>query len=345
MKRIALASKRDRADVFRETADTMGIAAALIEKDFWVCWTLERLFSLPDLAPHLLFKGGTALSKVYGVIHRFSEDVDISVSRDFLRPGSGEAAEIETISNTRRRKEIDTLVGTFHRVVADIIQPRLREAIEAELGTEMGWRLVPDERDAGTLLFVYPAGVEEVSLYNAPMVRIEMGGRSDVWPAETGILKPYAAAVVPQVFDAPEVSVRVLAAERTFWEKATILHNEYYRPVEKRRAERISRHYYDLAQLATHQEIGARSLQARDVLHRVVQHKTVYYNDSWSRYGEATTGAMRLVPPAQEEGRLRTDYQQMRPMLFDDPPAFDAVMATLAALEVRINEESHTGVK
>lgn len=342
MKRLALASRRDRADVFRETADALGIAAALIEKDFWVCWTLARLFSLPDLAPHLLFKGGTALSKVYGVIHRFSEDVDISVSRDFLRPGSGEAAEIEDISSTRRRKEIDTLVITFHRVVADIIQPRLREVIATELGTEAGWRLVPDERDAGTLLFVYPVGVDEVSLYNAPMVRIEMGGRSDVWPAEPGILKPYAAAVVPQVFDAPAISVRVLAAERTFWEKATILHNEYYRPGEKRRAERISRHYYDLAQLASHPEIGVRSLQARDVLHRVVQHKTVYYSDSWSRYGEAATGAMRLVPPPQEASSLRADYGQMRPMFFDEPPAFDALLATLAALEARINEENQT---
>lgn len=342
MNRLALASKRDRADVFRETANSMGIAAALIEKDFWVCWTLARLFSLPDLAPHLLFKGGTALSKVYGVIHRFSEDVDISVSRDFLRPGSGEAAEIEAISNTRRRKEIETLVGAFHRVVADIIAPRLREVIAAELGTETGWRLVLDERDAGTLLFMYPASVDEVSLYNAPMVRVEMGGRSDIWPAESGILKPYAAAVVPQVFDAPAISVRVLAAERTFWEKATILHNEYYRPVEKRRAERISRHYYDLAQLATHPDIGLRSLQARDVLDRVVQHKTVYYSDSWSRYAEAATGAMRLVPRAQEEGRLRADYQQMRPMFFDEPPAFDALLSTLAILEARINEGSQT---
>ena len=342
MKRIALASKRDRADVFGETANAMGIAAALIEKDFWVCWTLAHLFSLPDLAPHLLFKGGTALSKVYGVIHRFSEDVDISVSRDFLRPGSGEAAEIEEISNTRRRKEIDTLVATFHRVVADIIQPRLRDVIAAELGTAGGWRLVLDERDAGTLLFVYPASVDAVSLYNAPMVRVEMGGRSDVWPAAQGSIKPYAAAIVPQVFDAPDVSLRVLAAERTFWEKATILHNEYYRPPEKRRAERLSRHYYDLAQIAAHPEISMRSLQARDVLDRVVQHKTVYYNDSWSRYAEAAKGAMRLAPPEHEQARLRADYLQMRPMFFDEPPAFDALLSTLTALETRINEEGPT---
>ncbi len=342
MKRLARTSPQERGDVLRIAAEKYGLAPALIEKDFWVCWTLQQLFALPEVAPHLLFKGGTSLSKVYGAIQRFSEDVDISLSRDFVRPGAGDAAEAQPLSNTRRKKEIETLVASFHQTVADVVLPRLRTAIQGELGTEAHarWRLEPDMADAGTLLFVYPAGIgkmEETPPYNAPAVRIEMGGRSDTWPGNTGIVKPYAAQVVPQAFETAEVSVRVLALERTFWEKATLLHNEFYRPEQKRRGERISRHYYDLAQLADHPEMGARSLAVRSLLDRVVEHKTLYYNDSWSRYAEAANGAIRLVPAEREQSRLRGDYQQMRPMFFGQPPDFDDILSTLTRLERQIN--------
>ena len=114
----------------------------MIEKDFWVCWILQRLFTLPEVAPHLLFKGGTTLSKIYGVIDRFSEDVEISVSRDFLRPDAADIAEADTISKTRRRKEIETLVATFHRAVTGVILPRLQETITSELGNPDRWHLV-----------------------------------------------------------------------------------------------------------------------------------------------------------------------------------------------------------
>jgi hypothetical protein len=337
MKRIARASARDRADVFREAGEALNIAASLIEKDFWVCWTLERLFGLPDIAPHLLFKGGTSLSKVYGVIRRFSEDVDISVSRDFVRPAAPDAAEGEGVSKTRRRKEIETLVAAFHQAVAEVIRPRLYDDIAAALGELEGWELRADERDAGTLHFSYPLGVGLASPYNAPAVKIEMGGRSDVWPAQTGVVIPYAAEAASHLFDDAKVTVHALAPERTFWEKATLLHNEFYRPPEKRRGERISRHHYDLVQLAMHPEIGPRSLAARDVFARVAEHKAVYYPDSWSRYGEAVTGNLRLAPPPDLTSVLQGDYARMRPMFFDEPPAFDAIIEELSRLEAQIN--------
>lgn len=341
MNRLARLSSEERAEAIQIASAQSPLSAALLEKDFWVCWMLERLFSIPELAPFLLFKGGTTLSKVYNVIHRFSEDVDISVSREFLRPDAPNSAEAEGISNTRRRKEIETLVATFHRAVTGIILPRLHAVIAQELQTERGWRLVQDTNDAGTLHFVYPTGVVTPSsspLYNLPSVKIEMGGRSDLWPAEERTVTPYLAELLPQAFEKAVVGVRVLAPERTFWEKATILHNEYYRPLEKRRAERISRHYYDLVQLAVHPQIGPQSLAARDLLHRVIEHKTVYYSDSWSRYAEAGTGAMRLVPSEAEQARLRGDYQQMRPMFFDEPPAFETLLSELAHLETEINK-------
>lgn len=125
--------------------------------------------------------------------------------------------------------------------------------------------------------------------------------------------------------------------ERTFWEKATLLHNEFHRPPEKRRGERISRHYYDLAQLSRHPEIGPRSIARRDILERVVAHKTLYYSDTWSRYQDALTGSLRLLPSAEARSALRGDYAQMQSMFMDAPPGFDSLLEVLAQLETQVN--------
>ena len=339
MKRIATTNAQERGDVFTIAGDKQTIPPGLIEKDFWVCWTLERLFALSDIAPHLLFKGGTTLSKVYNVIHRFSEDIDISVRRDFVRPDEADIAESEGISKTRRRKEIDTLVASFHQVIANNIYPSLQKAIADQLPSEQEWKLEIDTRDPGTLYFTYPVGVPKsvLSPYNRPLVKIEFGGRSDLWPSEAGTVTPYAAESLPDVFDSPTVSVRVLTVERTFWEKATLLHSEYHRPLEKGRGDRISRHYYDLAQLSQHPTIGPRCKAARDVLLRVVEHKTIYFSDSWSRYEEAGNGMLRLVPPEAALSGLRGDYAQMRSMFLGEPPTFDTILEELTRLEREVN--------
>jgi Nucleotidyl transferase AbiEii toxin, Type IV TA system len=339
MKRIATTNAQERSDIFLIAGTTQNIAPGLIEKDFWVCWTLERLFALPEIAPHLLFKGGTTLSKVYNVIHRFSEDIDISVRRDFVRPDEADIAESEGISKTRRRKEIDTLVASFHRLIADVIYPSLQQAIAEQLPSEPEWQLEIDTHDPGTLYFTYPIGIPRsvLSPYKRPLVKIEFGGRSDLWPSEAGTVVPYAAESLPQAFDSPSVPVRVLTVERTFWEKATLLHSEYHRPLEKGRGDRISRHYYDLAQLSQHPTIGPRCKATRDVLQRVIAHKTIYFSDSWSRYDEAGNGMLHLVPPDVALSGLRGDYTQMRPMFLGEPPTFDAILEELAHLEKEVN--------
>jgi predicted nucleotidyltransferase component of viral defense system len=338
MREIALADPKDRADVFRSATEHHKLTAALIEKDFWVCWTLQRLFTLPGISEHLLFKGGTTLSKVYGAISRFSEDIDISVSREFLRPGEADAAEAAP-SKTKSKKEIEELKSRFKQKVDEVIEPSLRASIAAELG-ESGWRLEPhedQERHAGTLLFWYPAGLDtrEQSRYNQPRVLIEMGGRSDIWPSEPAQVIAYAAPAAPDLFEA--VPVSVLAVERTFWEKATLLHNEYYRPAGKTRGDRISRHYYDLAQLAQNPEVAQRLTADPKLLPRVVEHKKLYYADNWSRYDDVLTNATRLVPPSESIDDLKRDYAEMRDMFWEEPPTFDEILTVLAQLEERIN--------
>lgn len=253
-------------------------------------------------------------------------------------------------NRAQHEKELKRLKDAFVQVIGEVIYPELKVAIAEELG-QKGWHLVRDNYDPGTLLFTYPVslsaklgrmassdkafGVE----YILPTVRIEMGSRSDLWPSEDAVVTAYAAEAEPTAFEQPNIAVRILAVERTFWEKATLLHNEFYRPLVKGRGDRISRHYSDLTRLTLHPEIGPRCLAARDIAARVVQHKNLYYRDNWSRYGEVLTGGLHLLPGPEAEGVLRADFAQMSSMFFGEPQSFNEVLATLAEMERTINRK------
>ena len=343
---LALESISSRRDAFAIAADRRGLLPLIIEKDFWVCWTLERLFTLPGFSGHLLFKGGTSLSKVYGVIQRFSEDIDLSLSRSFI--GEGLADPEKAASNTQRKQRSDALVAAFHAVVTERLLPALRNTIAEQLGEESqgevnegenGWTLTQDAADPGTLHFAYPRAAGGDLPYIRPEVRIELGGRSDDWPAEDRTIVPYVAEELPQMLPAV-IPVRALAARRTFWEKATILHAEYHRPLGKASGERLSRHYSDLAQMAG-TNIESEALADLPLLGRVRSHKSAFYTAPWASYETAVPGTLRLVSRPERLTELRADYRGMSGMFFRSVLPFDVVMERIEALEGRINLPSH----
>lgn len=325
-----------RRDAFVIAGERRGLLPLVIEKDFWVCWTLERLFSLPGFSEHLLFKGGTSLSKVYGIIQRFSEDIDLSLSRTSF---GGSLADPElAASNTQRKIRTDALVAAFQGTVTNHLLPALREAIMQQLGSD-GWTLTQDRTDPGTLHFAYPRASEGELAYIRPEVRIELGGRNDDWPAESRTVTAYVAGELPEVLPGA-IPVRVLAARRTFWEKATLLHAEYHRPLDKAPGERLSRHYSDLAQMSG-TEIEAQALADLPLLARVSAHKAAFYTSPWANYETAQPGTLRLAPRPERLAGLRSDHRGMGAMFFGPIVPFDAMMEKIAALEKRINALSH----
>jgi predicted nucleotidyltransferase component of viral defense system len=337
MKKFANATATEREQILEDVAREISREPVIVEKDFWVCWTLHQLFSLPQIAPHILFKGGTTLSKVYNIIERFSEDVDVSVSRDYLGFGGDNEPE-KAISNTQKRKRIDDLKEAFAQTVKEKIFPALQEQIQSELEST-DWSLAISPSDAGTLEFIYPACLPSALAYIRPVVKIEMGGRSDVQPFENRTMTSYVAERYPQFFDTPEIAVRVLSIERTFWEKATILHDEFYRPEERVQGERASRHYYDLVMLHRNAEVMQKAFSDMSLLARVVEHKNFFYKNRWSRYDEAVRGSFHLLPPDYRLPSLRSDYQAMRPMFLGDSMIpFEDIIEELKALEKSINE-------
>lgn len=330
----------ERAEALGETAARRGIAAALIvEKDFWVCWTLKRLFGLTDVGADMIFKGGTSLSKAYGAIERFSEDIDISIDRKALGFAGDRDPSAPGVGSNARKALLDELQTTVASHVTDTLLPRLREAVATQLEADT-WSVEPSADDPQTLNFTYPPSLTETDYANlgyvSPQVRIEFGGRSDHWPAEDARIVPYVAEEFPDLFAAPECTVKTLSAERTFWEKATILHAEHHRPAGKALGERISRHYYDLAMLAR-SPVRARALEQIELLEAVANHKTHFFRAAWAKYDEARPGSLRLLPSEDLRSALQADYAKMGEMIFGEPPSFDSVLETLAGLEAEIN--------
>ena len=340
MDRTAISTAQERAQLFKavEARHTHRIHAAIIEKDFWVCWTLHRIFEVLRFRPQLIFKGGTSLSKVYNAIERFSEDVDLSLSRRDLGFADDRDPEQPSISKTEAKRRLNELVAECRCVIRDRLLPELRADFATVLGSER-WTVELDADDPQTILFAYPKSDMEYGLgtYMRPAIRLEMGARSDDWPTVEGEIMPYAAEVFPQAFTtARACRVHTLEAARTFWEKATLLHAETHRPPDKPCRERLSRHYYDLYRLSQ-QDIGRDALARGDLLDRVIQHKSFFFAQSWAHYDTARPGSFRLLPSAERLETLRADYTAMNPMIFGKCPEWNEIVRGLKQLEKAIN--------
>ena len=336
---IKLSDKNKRA-YFEVAAADLNVMPQLIEKDFWVCWILKILFTLPASGSHLTFKGGTSLSKCYDVIKRFSEDVDVSIERTFLSSEKSIEPTKEE-SNKENQRRLERLQLACKEKIGNTLIPELKKNISTVLMDKKEWTVELDPNDAlgQTILFAFPhALTSSVESYVKSAVKIEFGSRADHWPVENMTVTPYVANVSGDVVTVV-ASVRVLAAERTFWEKATILHMIYHYPEGKNVPPRMSRHYYDLFAMVD-TPIYEKSLKKIALLKDVSEHKSLFFKANWAHYEEAKPGSLRLMPRDEQVGQLKTDYRKMQEMFFEDPPSFDQIIERLREIEKQINKIS-----
>ncbi|MGA7201666.1 MAG: nucleotidyl transferase AbiEii/AbiGii toxin family protein [Candidatus Cybelea sp.] len=325
---VARLTRTERSDYISAAATDLGLSELIVEKDFWVVWLLEHIFALsPNLGP-FTFKGGTSLSKGFNAIRRFSEDIDISISRATLGfPDDSYFYEAGTRNETKHRvKEIRDVVRDY---TTEAIEPALRARIGAELST--GWGLNSDP--SGGLRFQYPTAQRGSIGYVLPDVLLEFG-HADAWPAQDIDIRPYVVEAIASVIGS--VSVHVLDPRRTFWEKATILHELANREEHVAFPPRYSRHYYDLALLSA-SDIAAEAIQDPGLLEAVVNFKNVFFYSKRARYVLAKPGTLRLMFPLFRRQTVAADYEQMTPMLFGDVPSFEEICDSIGALEARIN--------
>lgn len=341
MDKIAKLSNEERNGLFQQTANNRGINLQIIEKDFWVCWTLKQLFELPKIGEHLIFKGGTSLSKVYGIIDRFSEDIDVAIDRKYLSFADEE--ELINLSRNKLNQKIEELDNLCQEVVEKEILSLLQESFPKILG-ESSWQLLMDEDDVyrQTILFEFPRITQNTPLdYIKPIVKIELGARPQNQPVEKHKIQSFASEEFPQVFENPSVEITVLSVERTFWEKATILHDQFHRPENYKTVDRISRHYYDFFKLAE-SEFAQKALENLDLLKSVVENKKMFFYRAGANYDDALIGKLHLVPNENRLDSLKKDYEKMNQMFFTAPPKFEVVLQKLSNLEKEINEKLST---
>lgn len=316
--------------LFRNTAQKIGLHEAIIEKDFWVCLTLDYLFHNCPWKEALTFKGGTSLSKCYGLIKRFSEDIDLILDWRVLGYALNEPWEVR--SNTKQdafNKEANLRAEKF---LCDKLMPVLSEDMSSILGRKADFFILPE--DPQTICFQYPRVFEDKNTLQ--IIRLEIGALAAWTPSASKIITPYVAEIYPKVFSRSDTIVRTASAERTFWEKATILHHEANRPKNLSMPDRYSRHYYDLYCIA-HSDIKTSAYNNLDLLKRVTDFKMKFYPRKWAHYELATSGTLKLLPPEYRFAELKKDYYSMKNMMFGDYPDFDILMQYIGELEIEIN--------
>ena len=271
-----------------------------------------------------------------GLIRRFSEDIDLGLHRHDLGFSRERDPASPELSRNQRDRLVTELKEVANRHIRESFLPGLDTAFEAGLDGAPVFRLDPSNSDV--IVFEYPRALTEAVYsdnYVRPQVLLELGAKSDHDPQVPGTIRPYAAEVFAEQFVSPTVDVPTLRAERTFWEKVTLLHERAMRP-STRQADHFSRHYHDVLVLSG-TPAGQSALANPALLLQVAEHKNIFFKVGGGVYRSAKPGTLRLIPPNEVLTALRTDYVRMREMLFDDPMPFDELLAGLRDLEVRIN--------
>ncbi len=322
----------ERRLYIEQAAGRRNVSPVVLEKDFWVCWLLGILFE-SEFAGSLVFKGGTSLSKVFGVIERFSEDIDLSLSPTFLNlPDAG-------TSRNQANKWMTRAEAVCGAAVRDGIAPVLSAAVEAVLGkSERAWFefLTDSHTNSPVLLFHYPSSqpagfaylsprtAEKLALppHDPPAKLVQVDGFAGGWVVRqrrrVGVV---AGKTVRSRLPGRPVVLRV--EDRRLLPEAPLdfERHDLAPPVGERRGQYFSHPRPD--RVAADRLLVGEGTELQ--LHRA------------ANYDRASPGTFRLVPPPERLPSLRRDYQAMRDMYLSEPASFDDILSTLADLEARIN--------
>ena len=330
MYNIAIAPVEERKIMFLNAADKSGMHPAVIEKDFWVCLTLDYLFHKSKWRDAFAFKGGTSLSKAYNLIERFSEDIDLILDWRVIGYGKNEPWELS--SNTKMQKFIEESRNKLFTFLSQEFLPEFKKDLSEILKTDIN--AFVEEKDPGTVVFVYPREFTEPAILN--VIKLEIGALAAWTPTQMASIKPYLAELYPNAFSIPCTNVLTTTAARTFWEKATILHQEAYRIENSKLPDRYSRHYYDMYCMA-HSDVKVDALSQPELLEKVAEFKRKFYPRGWAKYEKARIGSIKLMPAEHSIENLREDYKKMQAMIYGIYPSFDELLNCIKNLEDEIN--------
>jgi len=328
---IAKQNEKNRSELFQGTVGKIHkFNNAIVEKDFWVCLTLDYLFHKCKFKDRFTFKGGTSLSKAWNVIERFSEDIDLIL--DWQELGYSKDEPREDRSNTKQVKFNEEANQRAEKFIGTELLKTLKSDFKSILNTDPVFKI--DEKDKQTILFYYPRQFSSDGI--VPAIRLEIGPLAAWTPSENVEIQSYAAEAYPKVFKQAKTVVRTVTAARTFWEKATILHQLANMPEDKAFKPRYSRHYYDIFRLAnsTYKDDAFKS---KDLLEKVAKFKQKFYPCGYAQYDKARIGTLKLEPPSHLIEALKKDYKDMEEMIYGERPDFSTLLEGIKKLETEIN--------
>lgn len=327
MNKFYLKSKDDLRVLITNTARKKNISEAVVEKDYWVTYFLDYLFNENKWKEYFTFKGGTSLSKCFGIIQRFSEDIDLILDWRVLGYDKLEPWLIR--SNTKQdkfNKEINEKTERFLKedFLTELIKDFSQEDFEFEI----------DSLDTQTILFSYPKIFD--SNYLSQTIRLEIGSLAAWTPATNISIIPIIGDAYANIFK-EKTNIRTVSVERTFWEKATILHHEANRPESSKMPHRYARHYYDMYKIAN-SKYKDKAIKDKELLRKVTEFKMKFYPRKWAKYEDAMDSKLRLVPDKFRFLELENDYKAMSEMIYGEYPSFEEIIKILKELETEINK-------
>jgi hypothetical protein len=320
-------SREERKEIIEATAQRMHVDPVIIEKDWWVVQTLSALFSSP-FANQLTFKGGTSLSKAYQLIERFSEDIDITINKHSL-VSDFDVEKFETLSNNKKNKALEDLDSKANAFIINEILPHLKNNMPFAPLFKIS------ENDPLALEIHYESLLSSKLDYIQSHIYVEFGVRGSITPAEQKPVQSYIQNIFGSSVDSTAAFVNTLCPIKTFFEKATLLHAEYNRHLDKPTPQRLSRHYYDLFQM---RECGfLQEALSYEVLDEVIRHKNNFFQSSWAKYSSILESGIKMIPHKDRINTLQEDYKATAIMIFKIAPDFDEILSSIAMMEEIIN--------
>jgi hypothetical protein len=329
-----------RASVFVEAADDRRTSPANTEKDFWLCFVLDALFTNRERSwPTMFFRGGTSLSKAFALIDRFSEDIDVAMDRGRFLPGT--LSQLEKLKDDAREARLADLSRLSAQFVQDDIIPHLEAHFTKAISdTSERPRVTVSATDPLTVEITYQALTRGENTYIRSIIRLEFSIRAALVPRANKTIYPYIAGILDGATMDVE-KVPTIAARRTFWDKFLIAHEIKGRFDSKenplRADERVSRHYYDLYKLVKAKVVDTSSEQLT-LARNCQRHSSLFYPTPGVDISKAVPGTYDIVPDPALRTWLERDYDQMAVMIFGPVPKFGDIISELEKFQKRVNE-------
>lgn len=325
-------SANEQKEILEYVSQHTGLKPAIIEKDWWVTAVLRAIFQLP-YSKHISFKGGTSLSKCWGIIERMSEDIDIAINREYL----GFCGEL---SKTQISDKLSRASCSFVReqMQYDIARQLEAEGISTEL-FQVSVNITPVTTTDPEIIMVSYKSVTDDLLYIKPSVKIEVSGRSMSEPIkQVEIASIIDSAVLQAPFAEEKFSIRAVTPHRTFLEKLFLLHEEFAKEQTQIRVDRMTRHLYDIVKIIE-TPIAKEALNNDELYQSVIEHRRVFIGLKGFDYSTLSKKTLNIVPPPDIIDKWESDYKSMQEdMIYGDSLSFSELIEKVSQLNNYINQ-------